>query len=180
MRYTTIIDVREIPEVYRNPNVRILYLHLVLLAGYHDNDRDIVRVSLRNLAAQTGLTLSATRHAIQLLIKWRLLLHRKSYFKVVKYVEESPISGRARTKKAQEAKNRANQEQAEQVAYEEREDQDKIKIQAIYDQGKTPFMEWYEKKLEDAAHGDADAQRIVNEKRAQYEAHKSNLKNKTK
>lgn len=180
MRYTTIIDVREIPEVYRNPNVRILYLHLVLLAGYHDNDRDVVRVSLRNLAAQTGLTLSATRHAIQLLIKWRLLLHRKSYFKVVKYVEESPISGRARTKKAQEAKNRATMEASRSEEQEHHDQEEKAKVQAIYDQGKTPFMEWYEKKLNDAAHGDADAQRIVNEKRAQYEAHKSNLKNKTK
>lgn len=180
MRYTTIIDIREIPEVYRNPNVRILYMHLVLLAGYHDNDRDIVRVSLRNLAAQSGLTLSATRHAIQLLIKWRLLLHRKSYFKVVKYVEEPPITPRARTKKAQEAKNRADQDAARQANQEQAEDKEKAKIQAIYDQGKTPFMEWYEKKIQEAADGDADALRIVNDKRAQYEAHKSNLKNQTK
>lgn len=180
MRYTTIIDIREIPEVYRNQNVRILYLHLVLLAGYHDNDRDIVRVSLRNLAAQTGLTLSATRHAIQLLIKWRLLQHRKSYFKVVKFIEESSITPRAKTKKAQEAKNRADQDAANQANQDRHEEQEKEKIQAIYDQGKTPFMEWYEKKIQDAAHGDADAQRIVNEHRATYEAHKSNLKNQTK
>lgn len=180
MRYTTLIDIREIPEVYRNQNARLLYLHLVLLAGYHDNDRDIVRVSIRNLAAQSGLTLSATRHAITVLINCRLLLHRKSYFKVVKFIDEQTITPRAKTKKAQQAKESALLETVRQLNQERKEAAEKDVISEIYDQGKTPFMLWYEQKLELAAAGDEDAKRIVREKRDQYESHKSNLKNQTK
>lgn len=180
MRYTTLIDIREIPEVYRNQNARLLYLHLVLLAGYHDNDRDIVRVSIRNLAIQTGLTLSATRHAISVLMKWRLLLHRKSYFKVVKFIDEQAITPRAKSKKAQQAKEIAALETVRQSNQERKEAAEKDVISEIYDQGKTPFMLWYEQKVQLANAGDVDAQRIVNEKRAQYEAHKSNLKNQIK
>ena len=50
MRYTTLIDIRDNPILYRNHNVRLVYLHLVLVAGYHDVNRDIVSASLRVLA----------------------------------------------------------------------------------------------------------------------------------
>ena len=73
MRYTTIIDISEIQPIYRNVNARLVYLHLVLKSGYHDNDRDLVSISLRRIAAEVGLTLSATRHAISQLEKAQLL-----------------------------------------------------------------------------------------------------------
>lgn len=180
MRYTTVIDIREIPEVYRNQNVRLLYFHLTLVAGYHDDDRDIVRVSIRNLAAQTGLTLSATRHAISILIKWRLLLHRKSYFKVLKFIEEKEITPRAKTRRTQQQQNQAKQQQQQQAAQEAKEAQERDEVATMYDQDKTPFMVWYESKQLLAAQGDQDAIRIVNEKRSQYEDHVRNLKNKLK
>lgn len=176
MRYTTIIDIREIPEVYRNQNTRLLYFHLVLVAGYHDDDRDIVRISIRALATQTGLTLSATRHAIQVLIKWRLLQHRKSYFKVRKYIEEQTITPRAKTVKAAAARQSRKEEETRQQVMEQKESQERQEVATIYDQGKTPFMVWYEQKMALAANGDQDAQRIINEKRAQYEQHCNNLK----
>ena len=69
MRYTTIIDISEIPEIYRNLNTRAIYLHLVLKSGYHDNDRDKARISIRRLASDSGLTVSATRNALQQLEK---------------------------------------------------------------------------------------------------------------
>lgn len=180
MRYTTLIDLRDIPEVYRNQNVRLLYLHLVLIAGYHDDDRDVVRVSLRNLAAQTGLTLSATRHAVAVLIKWRLLLHRKSYFKVVKFIEEKEITPRAKTRKQQQQQQARQQQRQDQAEQETKESQDREKINSIYEQNKTPFMVWYESKMILAEQGDQDAIRIIKEKRHQYEAHLSNLKNQSK
>lgn len=179
MRYTTVIDIREIPEVYRNPNVRLLYLHLALLAGYHDQDKDLVRISVRNLAASAGLTVSATRHAINILVKWKLLRAKGSVYRVRKYVEEGTITPRAKTKKAAEQAAAAKIEAAAAAAREELRQQSKDDLEAIYKTGKTPFMAWYESKMAAAAAGDADAQRIVEEKRAQYEQHVNHL-NQTK
>lgn len=180
MRYTTIIDIREIPEVYRNPNIRILYLHLCLLSGYHDNDRDLVRISVRNLAVSVGLTVSATRHGLAVLKRWKLLKQRGSVYRVCKYVEESAITSRKKAAKAAVAATVATIEATDREAQNKAREADKNEINKIYEQGKTPFMAYYEEKMRLAAAGDIDAQRIVNEKRAQYEAHKSNLKNQTK
>lgn len=180
MRYTTLIDIREIPEVYRNNNTRLLYLHLVLLAGYHDDDRDIVRCSLRNLAAQSGLTLSATRHAIAVLIKWRLLLHRKSYFKVVKFIDEKPISPRAKIRKAQELKNNLAADQAQQQEREAREQAQKAELSALEGQGKSSFMVFYEQQLARAAAGDQEAAESVRRNKAQYERHVKQFQNQNK
>lgn len=69
MRYTTIIDISEMPDLYRNLNTRAVYLHLVLKSGYHDNDRDKSTLSIRRLAADSGLTVSAVRNALQQLEK---------------------------------------------------------------------------------------------------------------
>lgn len=69
MRYTTIIDISEMPELYRNLNTRAVYLHLVLKSGYHDADRDKSKLSIRRLAAESGLTVSAVRNALQQLEK---------------------------------------------------------------------------------------------------------------
>lgn len=178
MRYTTVIDIREIPEVYRNPNIRLLYLHLCLLAGYHDNDRDLVRISIRNLAASSGLTVSATRHAVAILVKWKLLRVKGSVYRVRKYIEEGTITPRAKTRKAAMVAAVAKIEAADAATREQCEEQSKQAIESIYEAGKTPFMVWYEKKMEDAASGDTDAQRIVKEKRAQYESHMNNIKTK--
>lgn len=178
MRYTTIIDIREIPEVYRNQNVRLLYLHLCLLAGYHDNDRDLVRISIRNLATSSGLTVSATRHAVSVLVKWKLLRVKGSIYRVRKYIEEGTITPRARTRKAAMVAAMAKIEAADASTRDRADEQSKEELESIYAQGKTPFMVWYEKKMEAAASGDVDALRIVEEKRAQYEAHLNNLQNK--
>ena len=64
MRYTTIIDITELPSIYRNHNARLVYLHLVLKCGYHDTDRDLTDTSIRQLSAAVGLTIAATRHAL--------------------------------------------------------------------------------------------------------------------
>lgn len=84
MRYTTIIDISEMPELYRNVNTRAIYLHLVLKSGYHDNDRDRIRVSIRRLAIDAGVTISATRNALQQLEKAGMIERSSDGFFAVK------------------------------------------------------------------------------------------------
>lgn len=98
MRYTTLIDITEQPALYRNKNARLLYLHMVLKSGYHDNDRDILDKSFRILAAEVGLTLSATRHAVAQLEAAGLLKKEQGSWRVKKWiVQEIPTPRRQKT-----------------------------------------------------------------------------------
>lgn len=99
MRYTTVIDISEIPELYRNHTVRLVYLHLVLKSGYHDEDRDIAKLSIRRLAMEADVTVSACRHALHVLEKAGLLMNEPGGRKVKKFVEEQVVTKRARTKR---------------------------------------------------------------------------------
>lgn len=98
MRYTTIIDVTEIPDIWRNPNVSRLYFYMAMRCGYHDDDRDQLRTSIRNLAYASGLTLSACRHALKVLQKFGLVSPMGEYYQVKKFVlEQKPTSRTQRT-----------------------------------------------------------------------------------
>lgn len=99
MRYTTVIDISEIPELYRNQTVRLVYLHLVLKSGYHDVDRDIAKLSIRRLAMEADVTVSACRHALHVLEKAGLLTNDSAGRRVKKFVEEQVVTKRARTKR---------------------------------------------------------------------------------
>lgn len=94
MRYTTVIDVTEIPQVWGSPNVTRIYLYMVLKCGYHDEDRDMISVSIRNLAWRTGLTVSATRHALGVLQSYHLIERSGLRWRVVKWLEDAVISKR--------------------------------------------------------------------------------------
>lgn len=67
MRYTTVIDISENRRLYQSAPVRLVYLHLCLRAGYEDENRDLVKDSIRAIAADAGVTISAARHALQVL-----------------------------------------------------------------------------------------------------------------
>ena len=99
MRYTTVIDISEIPELYRNHTVRLVYLHLVLKSGYHDDDRDIAKLSIRRLAMEADVTVSACRHALHVLEKAGLLTNETGGRRVKKFIEEQAVTKRARTKR---------------------------------------------------------------------------------
>lgn len=102
MRYTTVIDISEFPEVYRNGSARTLYFHLALKSGWHDNDRDRLKASIRTLAADAGLTVSATRHAVMVLTRAKLLAREADgRWYVKKWTIEAPPS--PRPKKGQAA-----------------------------------------------------------------------------
>lgn len=95
MRYTTAIDIREFVDVYTNKNAVLLYFHLCLRAGYHQDDRDIVRISLRKLAEEVGITLSACRFALSLLVKYGLVSSPSAgEYRVLKFVSSVAIPKR--------------------------------------------------------------------------------------
>lgn len=91
MRYTTVIDITEFPQIYRNLNARLVYIHMALKAGYHDDDRDVCRLSIRSLAADVGITVSAARNALLQLEKSGLISKSSDAWIVKKWVlQESP------------------------------------------------------------------------------------------
>lgn len=169
MRYTTIIDITEQPAVYRNTNVRLLYLHLCLKCGYHDHDRDIYDRSLRSMAADTGLTLSAVRHALHILAQAQLVLKVGGVWQVRKYIQIKDMTPRPKTKRQQveqdisKEREKVNQERERQAEIErQRREQN-------HASGTNDFILYYEQKKRDAAAGDLDAQRAVERHRAAYE-----------
>ena len=80
---------------------------MVLKSGYHDDDRDQCRFSIRRLSYDSGLTISAVRHALGVLQRFGLVVHENGVFFVKKFVLEKPISPRIRSeKKRKEAEQR--------------------------------------------------------------------------
>lgn len=147
MRYTTIIDISENAKLYENKNAVLLYLHLCLKCGYRDSDRDIFFSSIRKLAADLNITVSACRHSLMLLDKFKLIEYNANYIKVKKYVESESITPREKdnkTKKIKEERERIQNESREQ------EDKEKKERQALYRQGKTPYMEYFERMQAEA------------------------------
>lgn len=176
MRYTTIIDISEIQPIYRNVNARLVYLHLVLKSGYHDNDRDLVSISLRRIAAEAGLTLSATRHAIGQLEKAQLLTRQGSIWFVKKWILEQTITTRSKTEKQQraieaEAERRRENEKRDREAMIERQ-----RRAQIFAQGKTSFMLYFEDLQKKAAAGDLEAAELVKKHQKTYNQHLENQK----
>lgn len=175
MRYTTIIDISTIGAIYRNHNCRLIYLHMVLKSGYHDNDRDLIEISIRTLAAEVGLTISATRHALGILTRAKLVERQGELWYVKKWLIEENMTPRPKTRK--EAKERA-QTDLRQAADQRREQEaDNIRRhrEELRQIGKTDFMIWYEQKIKAAADGDVDAQRSVERNKAVYERHKADM-----
>lgn len=169
MRYTTLIDISELPSVYRNVNARLLYLHMALRAGYHDDDRDILETSIRILSAQTGLTISAVRHALHVLEGVRLIKKEGAAWIVKKWLPMQTTSPRPKATQKQldaaqdEAKIRARQERKEEL--------ERLRREEVKATGKTEFMLYYEGLQEKAQAGDPEAIKLVARYRATYEAH---------
>ena len=169
MRYTTLIDISELPSVYRNINARLLYLHMALRAGYHDDDRDILETSIRILSAQTGLTISAVRHALHVLEGVQLIRREGSAWVVKKWLPIQTASPRPKATQKQldaaqdEAKLRARQERKEEL--------ERLRREEVKASGKTEFMLYYEALTEKANQGDPEAIKLVARHRATYEAH---------
>ena len=98
MRYTTIIDITEIPAVWRNDHIAKLYTYMTLKCGYHDEDRDRLAAGYRTLAAAAGITEDACRHALTILQREGLLRRDGNAWVVTKFVLEKKPT--ARTQKS--------------------------------------------------------------------------------
>lgn len=112
MRYTTIIDIREDPGVYKNITTRLVYLHLCLTCGYHDADRGRVSQSIRQLASQCNVSVSAIRNSLTVLEKHGFCKrNKKGTLYVRTYIEEQPITKpRKRARDAQESEQQRERE----------------------------------------------------------------------
>lgn len=175
MRYTTIIDITEFPALYRNPATRLVYLHLCLRSGYHDYDRDISSLSIRRLAYETGLSIGAVRNALEQLTKFQMIARQGQLTKVRKFILEQPISKRAQTKKQEAAQKARQQRQAEQrQAAAAREERQK-NVDAWFEQGKTPYMVYYEEQLAKAQAGDQEAATFCAQQEHVYKMHQQSI-----
>ena len=168
MRYTTIIDISQYPSLYRNVNIRIVYLHMCLKAGYHDEDRDFCDLSIRRLAIDVGLTISATRHALKTLEGAALITRQGNVYLVKKFIFDNPITPRAKTKQKQKEMEIETRMKAEKTEQETRADQERARIKAMRKQGRTPFMDYCEALKAKAEQGDLEALELWNQKKKIY------------
>lgn len=110
MRYTTIIDIRDIPPVWTSRSARQLYVYMCLACGFEDYNRDILTKSIRGLAYDSGLTVSATRYALGILTRCRLVKKTVAGYKVTKWFETPTISPRAGGRRRQTAEDKRQAE----------------------------------------------------------------------
>lgn len=170
MRYTTVIDISEYPSLYKNHNVRLVYLHMSLKCGYHDDDKDLLDMSIRQLAYSAGLTVSATRHALSLLQRAGLLEKVGALWSVKKWQPSISITPRANVRVSQKDIDAAQDRRKNEQHLDEERTKARREREKNLAQGKTSFMVWYEGMEKKAAEGDIEAQETVNRHRANYEA----------
>lgn len=168
MRYTTIIDLSEFPAVYRNKNVRLVYLHLVFKSGYHDNDRDLIDISIRNLAWAVGLSVSATRHALYTLEHARMIKRSGALWHVRKFIVEQEITPRAKSQKEAKKKAAAVAEQQASQALDNELEVRRKRQQWLRDNNLSEFIIYYEDVVRRANAGDVDAQETARKRKDMY------------
>lgn len=157
MRYTTIIDIREFPQIYRNDKAKLVYLHLALISGYHDEDRDQTPISIRQICYDTGLSLSAVRHSLKVLISAGLLTRSGITWTVKKFVLDKPISPRIRSEKKRTAAENLERERIIKEEQSQREKEEKRKYQEEIKAGKNPLKEMVKDLMKRAQNGDEEA-----------------------
>lgn len=162
MRYTTIIDIREFPQIYRNDHVKLVYLHLVLISGYHDEDRDQTSISIRQICYDTGLSLSAVRHSLKVLISVGLLSRSGITWTVKKFVLDKPISPRIRSEKKRSAAENLERERIIKEEQIQREKEEKRRYQEEINAGKNPLKEMVKDLMNRAENGDQEAAENLN------------------
>ena len=169
MRYTTIIDIRQLSGLYRNHNARMIYLHMVLKSGYHDDDRDLLDCSIRQLSAETGLTVSATRHALQQLEKARLITRQGNLWFVKKFIMDQQVTPRAKTERQQGIMKAAAARRQEQEARERELEIQRIQREQMFASGTNSFIQYCEGLKRKAEAGDAEAAATFRRHQAAYE-----------
>lgn len=175
MRYTTIIDITEYPSVYRNHNARLVYMHMVLRSGYHNEDRDLLDISLRRLASATGLSVSATRHALSVLLSASLVKKEGPLWHVRKFIIEQEITPRVKTEKEARKKSREDAVKAERDNLERRLENERRERERLEESNTNSFIIYYESQAEAARNGDEEARQVTIRRRSMYLQHCQNL-----
>lgn len=176
MRYTTIIDLSEYTSLYRNHNVRLVYLHMVLRSGWHDEDRDILDLSIRALAQGVGLSISAVRHALRQLEKSQLIVRQGNVWSVRKWVLQETPTPRPRSRKEQKQIDVSSRRAAEQAHLDTQLEQIRTEREQMHAAGKSSFMLYFEALQKKAAAGDVEAQELVARHRSTYENQVKSMK----
>lgn len=139
MRYTTVIDISDMAEIYRNHNTVLVYLHMALKSGYHDDDRDTCRTSIRDLAWRLHMTISAVRHALAILDKADLVKRQGDAYHVKKWTIEAPPSPRPRKKTGDSNTGNLGEKMDQQI----REYQERV-INAVREMSRSELESWLE------------------------------------
>lgn len=161
MRYTTIIDITQCQEIYKNKNIRLLYLHLALRSGYHDHDRDLLRCSIRTLSAETGLSIAAVRNALRQLEKWQLVKRQGEMLNVRKWVPEQAISKRQSSARQQQAAALKASREIDQERREREAEIERIRRETLAAEGKTQYDIYLENLEKRARAGDVEARELL-------------------
>lgn len=175
MRYTTIIDIREFPQIYRNDHVKLVYLHLVLISGYHDEDRDQTPISIRQICYDTGLSLSAVRHSLKVLISSGLLSRSGITWSVKKFVLEKSISPRIKSEKKRTAAENLERERQIKEEQERREKEEKKRYQELRKRS-DPLRDSVLELMRKADEGDEEARNTLETSLVYKQMYKSILK----
>lgn len=112
MRYTTIIDIREEPALYRNANTRLIYLELVLGSSYQQETKDRYLGSIRLLAARVGITVSAVRNSLRQLQSLGMITPIEGGWIVKKWFDQPAIIPRRQRPKPEQAIKLSEEQQA--------------------------------------------------------------------
>ena len=112
MRYTTIIDIREAPALYRNANTRLIYLELVLGSSYQQETKDRYQGSFRTLAARAGVTISAVRNSLKQLQALGMVSPIEGGWIVKKWIEQPAIIPRRQRPKLEQPINLSEDQKA--------------------------------------------------------------------
>lgn len=172
MRYTTIIDLTEYPALYNNINVRLVYMHMVLKSGYHDNDRDLCSLSVRRLANEVGITISAVRHALRMLSAYGMVHDLGTMRSVTKWCVSGPITARSKTAAQAVQQENAIMQEASRIQRDKEQRKAQQERQKLAEQGKTSFMVYVESLKAKADAGDEIARRDYERHKAMYEQHR--------
>ena len=142
MRYTTVIDISQTPDLYRSESVRLLYLHLCLRCGYHDDDKGLIKQSIRAMAVDTGLTISAVRHAMRVLEKWSLLKRYRGKLYVRNWCDEQPITTPAKRARKSKQQQQLETEVAIQRDAQERRAQERREYLENFDEAQAAMAKF--------------------------------------
>lgn len=120
MRYTTIIDIREAPALYRNANTRLIYLELVLGSSYQQETKDRYQGSFRTLATRAGVTISAVRNSLKQLQALGMVSPIEGGWIVKKWIEQPAIIPRRQRPKPEQLISLSEEQKAsaEQLNHE--------------------------------------------------------------